>query len=152
MESQERLGEVPDAIRSKIDAVAADYHAATGKTLTVTDGMRTPSDQAERVYYKFSHGDFGTYRGTQGAELARLYRAGIASGKSRSQILAAMAGVIEHHLKQGHPISKHLLGMGVDFRVSDLNQTEKDALRNAIRNNGGKPLDEGIPPHTHASF
>lgn len=143
---------IPDAIHGKVDAIASDYHAVTGKTLTVTDGMRTPSDQAKRVYYKFSHGDFQTYRGAQGAELARLYRAGITSGKSKSQILSAMAGVINHHLKQGLPISKHLLGMGVDFRVSDLNQTEKDALRIAIRNNGGKPLDEGIPPHIHASF
>ncbi|WP_421837334.1 hypothetical protein [Novosphingobium sp.] len=143
---------IPDAIRRKIDAVAADYHAATGKTLTVTDGMRTPIDQAERIYYKFSYGDFRTYRGAQGAELARLYRGGIASGKSKSQILAGMAAVVDLHLKQGRPISKHLLGMGLDFRVSDMNQTERDALRNAVRNNGGKPLDEGIPPHIHASF
>ncbi len=143
---------IPDAIRGKIDAVAADYHAATGKTLIVTDGMRTPIDQAERIYYKFSHGDFGTYRGAQGAELARLYRSGIASGKSKNQILAGMEGVIDRHLKIGQPISKHLLGREVDFRISEMNTTDREALIKAIRENNGIPKPEGVPPHIHASF
>ncbi|MBX9885708.1 MAG: hypothetical protein K2X68_12130 [Novosphingobium sp.] len=143
---------IPEKIRSKIDAVAADYHAATGKTLTVTDGVRTPMDQAERIYYKFSHGDFHTYPGPQGAEMAKIYRTGVASGKSKSQILDEMATAVERHFRKGHPISKHLLGKGVDFRVSDIGRSDLNVLLRAIRRNGGTPKTEGVPPHIHASF
>jgi hypothetical protein len=143
---------IPEKIRSKIDAVAADYHAATGKTLTVTDGVRTPMDQAERIYYKLSHGDFHTYKGPQGAEMAKIYRTGAASGKSKSQILSDMAATIDSNFRNGHPISKHLLGKGVDFRVSDMSYAGRNALESAIRRNGGTPKLEGIPPHIHASF
>lgn len=123
---------IPEQIRSKIDAVAADYHAATGKTLTVTDGVRTPMDQAERIYYKFSHGDFHTYKGPQGAEIAKIYRTGTASGKSKNEILSEMANAIDRNFKQGRPISKHLLGRGVDFRVSDMTPAGRGALESAI--------------------
>ncbi|MFM9934588.1 MAG: hypothetical protein ACKVOL_00155 [Novosphingobium sp.] len=143
---------IPEKIRGKIDAVAADYHAATGKTLTVTDGVRTPMDQAQRIYYKFSHGDYGTYKGAQGAELKIIYQKGISDGKSKSQVLSDMAAAIDRNLKKGPPISKHLLGRGVDFRVSDMNSADKVALEHAIRRNGGAPLKEGVPPHIHASF
>ena len=143
---------VPDSIRGKIDQVAKDYHAATGQTLVVTDGARTPHDQAERIYYKFSHGDFSTYKSPQADQLAAVYRQGRASGKSRSQILNDMAAIIDHHFRNGHPISKHLLGMGVDFRTKDMTLAQKQALQRAIKKNGGSPLDEGVPRHIHASF
>lgn len=103
---------VPDKISSKIDAVANDYHAETGKTLTVTDGVRTPRDQAERMYYKYSHGDFSTYKGPQGAQIAAIYRKGVADGKSPSQILDDMTATIDRNLQDGNAISKHLYGRG----------------------------------------
>ena len=143
---------VPSSIRGKVDQVAEDYHAATGRTLTVTDGARTPQDQAERIYYKFSHGDFRTYKGPQAAQIADAYRQGKAKGKSRSQILSDMSAIIDRHNRNGKPVSKHLERRGVDFRTRDMTAAQQAALEYAIKKHGGKPLKEGVPFHIHASF
>lgn len=143
---------VPGGITAKIDQVAEDYHAATGQTLVVTDGGRTPHDQAERIYYKFSHGDFSTYKSPQADQLAAVYRRGRANGKPQSQILSDMSEIIDWHFRNAKPISKHLLGRGVDFRTRDMTLAHQEALKNAIRKNGGKIQKEGVPPHIHASF
>jgi LysM repeat protein len=143
---------VPSSIRAKVDQVAEDYHAATGRTLTVTDGARTPQDQAERMYYKFSHGDFRTYKGPQAAQIADAYRQGKTKGKSRSQILSDMSAIIDRHNRNGQPVSKHLLSRGVDFRTRDMTAAQQAALEDAVKKHGGKIRVEGIPPHTHASF
>ena len=143
---------VPSSIRAKVDQVAEDYHAATGRTLTVTDGARTPQDQAERMYYKFSHGDFGTYTGAPAAQIADAYRQGKAKGKSRSQILSAMSAIIDRHNRNGKPVSKHLLGRGVDFRTRDMTAAQQEALEYAIKKHGGTIKAEGVPRHIHASF
>ena len=143
---------VPSSIRAKVDRVAEDYHAATGRTLTVTDGARTPQDQAERMYYKFSHGDFRTYKGPQAAQIADAYRQGKAKGKSRSQILSDMSAIIDRHNRNGQPVSKHLERRGVDFRTRDMTAAQQEALEYAIKKHGGVPLPEGVPRHIHASF
>jgi hypothetical protein len=131
---------------------AAKAPDGSGQTLVVTDGARTPQDQAERIYYKFSHGDFSTYKSAQADQLAAVYRRGRANGKPQSQILSDMSEIIDWHFRNAKPISKHLLGRGVDFRTRDMTLAHQEALKNAIRKNGGKIQKEGVPPHIHASF
>lgn len=143
---------VSNNIMKKVDQVAEDYHAATGQTLIVTDGARTPRDQAERMYYKYSHGDFSTYKGAQAARIANIYRQGKAKGKLQSQILDDMTVTIHRNLQNGYPISRHLLGRGVDFRTRDMTSAQIKILENAIKENGGRALKEGVPKHIHASF
>lgn len=140
------------AVTRKIDALALDFFTERSKVLTVTDGNRTPLNQAERMYYKFSNGDFTTYRGPQGAELAEVYRAGAKAEKSREEIIAAMAETIAANLKLGKVVSKHLLNNAADFSIRGLTPSDIRYLRAAISRQGGISLQEGIPPHIHASF
>ncbi len=75
--AKNRTVKVPDRIRANVDNVAKAFNKATGKDLVVTDGMRTPMDQAKRMYYKYSHGDFKTYKGHLGHLIANIYRDGV---------------------------------------------------------------------------
>ena len=143
---------IPEKIRSKVDGIAKDYNATTGKALTVTDGSRTPRDQAERMLYKYNQGDFSNYKGLQGAKIADIYRQGIANGKSISDILDNMTSAIDRNFQNGNAISKHLYNRVVDFSVCGMTTGNKAVIRDAIRQNGGIPLPEVIPPHIHASF
>jgi len=143
---------VPDQIRSKLDAVAKAFHDATGKVLVVTDGARTPEQQAERMYYKYAHGDFRTYRGNFAAKIANAYREGVKNNLSRDQILTKMAAIVTDSVNANQPISYHLANRAVDFSSKYLSSVDKSVLKLIIAKNGGVPLHEGVPEHIHATF
>ncbi len=143
---------VPDRVRDKVDGVAKEFNKATGKDLVVTDGMRMPLDQAKRMFYKFKHCDFKTYKGHLGSLIAKIYRDGVKNKDDDNKITQDMADEIDRNLRLGHYVSYHLVNRAVDFSVRHLSPKEQKALHSAIKNNGGKILHESVPPHVHANF
>jgi hypothetical protein len=143
---------VPETLKPKIDAVASDYHAATGKTLVLTDGIRKPHDQASGMYYKFSHGDFHTYGGDTTRHVAEVYRDGARRGRSRAETINRMADEIKRRITPAHPLSRHLFGQGIDFSVRGMTRADIEVLKRAIKKHDGQVIHENVPPHVHGSF
>jgi len=143
---------VPDRVRDKVDGVAKAFNKATGKDLVVTDGMRMPLDQAKRMFYKFKHGDFKTYKGHVSSLISKIYHDGVKNKDSDAKITQDMADEIDRNLRLAHAVSNHLVNRAVDFSVRNLTPKEQGELKSAIKKNGGRPLHEGVPPHIHASF
>jgi hypothetical protein len=143
---------VSPGIEDRINSVAQDFYNRTGKNLIATDGNRTPADQAQRMYDKFIDGDNTTYRGPAGQEIRSIFDSGFSAGLDKSKIIANMTSRIQQQLANGHPVSNHLLDRGVDFHTGDLSDAEKQILNEAVRRNSGRFLQEGVHPHTHASF
>jgi hypothetical protein len=134
------------------ESVGREFNQKTGRNLVVTGGARTPARQAEVMYDKFRDGDRSTYPGPSGREIQEIYDRGTADGQTREQILQNMATTIQSQKDAGHPVSRHLDDQALDFRSYKLNDREKAVLQDAIRNNAGIPLVEGIPQHIHGSF
>lgn len=141
----------PD-MEGKVGPVAQQFYDRTARDLVVTDGYRTPADQAQRMFDKFKKGDNGVYVGPSGREIRSIYDAGIASGADKSAILRKMGFKIGEQLTNGHPVSRHLEDQGVDFQDKYLTPQQRSILGGIIRDNAGIPLSEGIPRHMHVSF
>jgi hypothetical protein len=139
-------------VREKMDPIAQEFYDRTGKNLVATDGNRTPAIQAQRMYDKFTGGDTTTYHGPAGREIRSIFDHGHATGLDKKTIVANMTARIQQQLAGGHPVSNHLLDRGVDFHDKDFSPAERQILGDIIRRNSGRPLREGVPPHTHASF
>jgi hypothetical protein len=139
-------------MEGKVDPVAQQFYSRTGRDLVATDGYRTPTDQAQRMFDKFKKGDNTTYPGPSGQTIRSVYDAGMAAGTDKATILNQMSSKIGEQMTNGHPVSRHLNHQAVDFRDAELTPQQKGILGGLIRNNAGISLPEGIPPHMHASF
>jgi hypothetical protein len=139
-------------MEGKIDPVAQEFYDRTARDLVVTDGHRTPADQAQRMYDKFAKGDKTTYVGPSGREIRSIYDTGMAGGMDKVTILNNMSSKIGEQMTNGHFVSKHLQDRAVDFQDMYLTPQQRDILGSIIRSNAGIALPEGIPRHTHASF
>lgn len=137
---------------SKVSDTADNFNEKTGKKLVVTDGERTPKDQAKRMAYKIANGAGVKEYGNKNAANAILaaYTNAVANG---ADPVAAMAEKIQEQVSEGVYISRHLSGAGADFRDRDLSQKDKSNLRESAVEAGAKNvLREGIPPHTHVEY
>ena len=136
----------------KVSDTADNYFDKTGKRLVVTDGVRTPQDQAARMHYKITHGaGLREYRNRTAAnEIMQSYRDAIANG---TDAVSAMASTIQNQMDRGIYISRHLRGTGADFRDRDMSGQERSILRSSAFDAGAaNVLREGIPPHTHVEY
>jgi hypothetical protein len=147
---------LPEDIASKVVEVADAYHAATGKKLTITDGVRGVAEQASAIYKKIV-ADGATAVKTLYAnktliqEIIDAYN----SAKTKADRISAMTTTIQNQVDQGQYISKHLIGDAVDIQSRGLTAKQKTALRNAAENAGGKLVNEtgsAAGPHYHLQF
>lgn len=136
----------------KLIKIAADYHAATGKSLTITDGNRTALEQAYMMIRQIKKGEIGLYTQKQAAaEVKKVYDAGRANGKSDEQIAQDIGKVIQNQMdSQGVFISRHLRNRGADIRSRDMTPKERSAFNQAAKKHGVEVLKEG--DHLHLQF
>ncbi|MFH2057074.1 MAG: hypothetical protein ABIJ61_14035, partial [bacterium] len=104
-----------DYLETRIAEIAARFRALTELKLVVTDGLRTPAQQAKLLHSRLSRGArLDIYRNQKLAgELAEVFAA---SRSSESETIAALTAVIEAQVAKGEFISKHLTGRAVDVR------------------------------------
>jgi len=136
----------------KLTKIAADYHIATGKTLTITDGDRTPLEQAYMMIRQIRKGELGLYTQKQAAaEVKKVYDAGMIAKKNDNQIAQDIEKVIQKQIdKQGIYISRHLRNRGADVRSRDMSVKERTAFKQAATKHGVEVLKEG--DHLHLQF
>lgn len=132
-------------VRQRMSQIADEYHRLTGKNLTITDGDRTPSEQADRMFSRFRGGNFGGYRNRPLLnEVIAAYREGERRGESPTQIRDRMAQTIQNQVNRGDHISRHLVGQGADVRISDMSASDRAAFLRAVATVGGATkLNEG---------
>ena len=111
--------------------------------LFVTSATRTPASQVRAMFTKIELGD----------NLKAIYK-----NQAFAQSIidaypnetAAIDIVAEYAAGGGG--STHLRGLGVDFRTRDKSQEQIDAIMQAVKDLGAKPLYESTPPHIHVSI
>lgn len=132
-------------VRAKMSQVADEYFNRTGKDLVLTDGNRTPHDQAQRIYDKIQHRGEHIYTNKKAlAEIKAAYNEGAQRGESREQIVGRMSRVIQNQANSGTYISKHLSGQGADVRIKLMSATDREAFRQSVAKIGGaRILNEG---------
>ena len=147
---------VPARIAAKVEKVASEFLAKRGKRLVITDGVRTPEDQAILILAKLnSDGEKKTKSlYGNGKNIKAIIKAAKAETLPQRR-LEAVTAVIQAQVDSGKYVSKHLMDSGVDVRTSGLSKRDLKVLREIISANGGKPLPEpntGTGPHDHVSF
>lgn len=146
---------LPSKVEDRIKQVAARYHKATGKTLTVTSGTRDASSQAEAIYDKLSAGDdvVKLYKNKDAVlELKAVFDRGRSAKDDKDTIVARMAKAIRAQVKRGVFISAHLRSGAADIRSVDMTSSEKEAFIEAARKSGLRVLAETTPPHFHVQL
>jgi len=134
------------------------FFTATGTQLTITDGDRNPARQAAEMYQEFQRangpGVYGT--GERASEVKAVYdqvmtdTAPIPAGQREEAAKNAMAAVITRQVANGMPVSRHLVGQGVDVKSAGFTNEQYLHLFFAIREADGMILFEG--DHIHVSF
>ena len=145
---------IPKAGAERINEIATDFRAATGRTLNVNSGFRTPLSQADAMYEKFARGGDGReYRDQKAlSEIKTAYDQGRRSRATRPETVNAMAGAIQAQMDSGVHISRHLVGGALDLQTKNLTAAQLTVLGAALKRQGITPLKEGIPPHWHIQF
>lgn len=148
-----------DQMRDAVGRLADEYHRRTGADLTLTDGNRTPADQAARMYYRLTHPDgvhadpLWDYRNRRAVEqIRRAYRDAVAAGKTPAEVQQAMTDVIQQQVDSRPPtyVSAHLREGGVDIRLRDMTAAQRQAFRESVAATGEFTVhQEGNPPHWH---
>jgi hypothetical protein len=135
----------------KLTKIAADYHQATGKSLTITDGNRTAAEQAFLMIPQIEKGKFHLYTNKQAAsEVKKVYDAGKASRKSREQIVQDITPVIQNQINNNIFLSRHLRNRGADVRFYDMSGKEKAVFLQIAKKYGGAVVIED--DHYHMQF
>lgn len=143
-----------DEAQQAASSIAKDYNAATGSDIVVTDGSRTPDNQAQRMYSKLVQGDnLAVYTNKQALQpIVDAYNSGTQAGLTPQQIQSNMTSVIQSQVDQGTYVSRHLQSGAFDVRMSDMTPQQQAAFRTAVQANGGTVVTEAIPPHFHVQF
>jgi hypothetical protein len=149
--------DVPNHLRPRLSELADRYYEATGKKLTVTDGVRTAQDQAQRVLERIE--DKGMedtltfYRDSEG--IKRVVEA-YGSQETAEGRLEAMAKVIKERAEQGKYLSNHLPGNSLDIRSNDMTSDETKVFKRLFDGREGIELSDhtlrGVHPHYHLDF
>lgn len=141
---------------SKVAAIAAEYHAETGKCITINSGTRTALSQASAMYTVFNIGGAKeTHKYRARAQADRLYEVfsnGRKTGSSKSAVVAAMAEEIKTQIDAGVYISLHLRANAVDVRSIDMNASEMTVFRRVATRHASSVLLEKSPRHWHLQF
>jgi hypothetical protein len=150
-----------DEVRRAVGNLADAYHSETGQNITVTDGNRTPADQADRMATRLESGQrlVGFYTDRQAAtELEQAYRQATSTGGSPAEVRAAMSETIQNQIDRGVYVSDHLREGAVDVRSRGM--TDPEAFQRLAGEQGFRVLDErtlrdGRPsprPHFHLEY
>jgi len=148
--------QMSSAVEKRMGEIADAYHKKTGKSIVLTSGTRSASEQADAMYNKIKLGDDVSklYKNkTAVAEIKTAYDQGVAAKKTEAQIRADMTSVIQKQVDSGTYISRHLRAGGVDVRTKDMSAAEKSAFREAVAGmKGVTVIEEKKPPHFHLQF
>lgn len=141
-------------LRRQVAKTASRFCEATGKQITVTDGLRTPQDQAfELLEILKLDPDLSVYRNRAAAlEISREYLRSVAEGLDHQEIVARLNEIITRQMSQGVFISAHLTSLAVDVRCRDMSPTERTIFREIASQTATKVLLESHPPHFHLEF
>ena len=119
--------------------------------LVITDGKRTSSVQAARLWSKYQKGTWvnGKWYGPGFGALYALYRADwiIAKLEALGPDQAAWARELESLAQQGYYLSDHQRDDAVDFRTRGVSDADRAAIIAAAQAIGAKAVDEG--DHIH---
>jgi hypothetical protein len=137
----------------KAREIADAYFKETGKDIVITDGIRTPTDQAARFYDKLQDGEsMSIYKNKDAAkEIEDAYTRSIQSGKGKVEVIQGMSAVIQAQVDKGVYISRHLEGHGFDVRFDGMTESQKASFIKAARLVvGADPLVEN--DHFHIQY
>ncbi|MFO0960029.1 MAG: hypothetical protein U0800_21775 [Isosphaeraceae bacterium] len=124
----------------------------------ITDGARTPRDQANAILNMSFKDDDG------GKAVSKLYSNGaniqeilaaIKSESDPSKLLDKVTDVIQGQVDRGKFISGHLMQNSVDIQSRGLSAKDVATLKELVLKSGGKFLDETkakAGPHYHVTF
>jgi hypothetical protein len=147
--------EMPAAIRTRVEELAAAFRRTTGRGLVITDGTRRPEVQAELMLRNLERGDdiVRNYANKSAARaVAEAYAQARAGG--RGAALAALTTVIRAQVAAGDYVSKHLREGAVDVRCTGLDKRERATLKRLAKARGIAVVDESrtSTPHYHLNF
>jgi hypothetical protein len=142
---------LPPIVEKKVNEVADAFFNLTNKKIVITDGTRTPQQQALQVYNKILANDLGIYINHKAAnEIKAAFDLAKSRGKAKADILNAMAAVIAKQVERKVFISRHLTGRAFDVRNIDMTPNQQNIFKQVIQTLGGMTvLPEGKPPHFH---
>jgi HK97 family phage portal protein len=148
--------EIPPQTHEKVNEMAKQFTAKTGKSFTVISGLRSSHKQANAMYVKFSSGSLGNdYRNkTARAQIYNVYVTGQHSKQAPAATIAQMRQIIDKQVQQGTYISLHMTGRAIDIRTKGKGYTASDKahLRAAAASQGGQFHPEPRPEHIHVQF
>jgi choice-of-anchor C domain-containing protein len=115
---------VPSFVESRLNTIAAAYYRRTREILIITDGERTPAEQALRMWEQLiqRHGEPNVRHLYKRQDLLPDIIAAFNSHQSKEDQLAAMTAVIESQVADGEFISLHLAGKAIDIGSTGVNR------------------------------
>lgn len=145
---------LPPAVEKKVNEIADAFFSRTARKIVITDGTRTPAQQALQVYNKILKNELTIYTNHAAAnEIKAAYDRAKSQGKPKAEVLKAMTAVIEGQVARGDLISRHLSGRAFDVRNKDMTPKLQDVFKQVAQTVGGVTvLPEGNPPHFHVQL
>src|SRR4051794_19252577 len=106
---------LPPAVEKKGKEIADAFFNITGKKIVITDGSRTAAEQAVQVFNKIIAHDLTIYLNHKAAnEIKVAFDLARSQGKPKSEVLKAMAAVIQTQMNNKVFLSRHLTGRAFD--------------------------------------
>ncbi len=144
-------------LTAKATAVANAFYQQTGQNIVINSGYRGPQSQANAMFLKFNLEGNKTYPGPAGKQVYNTYLSAKENGLSDPEVISAMTSTIQNQVDNKVYVSKHLSGLGMDFKIQTngvmiYTPAQIVALKAAIVQAGGRVLPESAPPHIHGSF
>lgn len=149
--------EIPAPVRPRLQALAAAYRQATGKSLVITDGTRSPATQAALMLRNLERGDdiVRLYANKPAAaQVQAAWAAAKSAGLDPAAVLARITEVIADQVAAGDHVSKHLREGAVDVRSVDMSGVERRVFKRLARALDIAVVDESrtATPHFHLNF
>jgi hypothetical protein len=145
---------LPPPVEKKVGEIADAFFNLTKKKIVITDGTRTPAEQAVQVFNKIVAHELTIYTNHKAAnEIKAAFDLARSQGKSKSDTIKAMTAVIESQVERGVFISRHLTGKAFDVRNKDMTAKQQAVFKQVAQTIGGVTvLPEGKPPHFHVQL
>ncbi len=143
---------IPPKLHDRIDAIGRDFQKSTGKTMVVSSGTRSAERQADAMYWKFHGGASGSDYTNREAlkEIRDAYD--LNNRKPRTEVIAAMANVIQRQKDNNVYVSKHMIDGAFDISPKYINHQDMEKLILIARRHGAKATYEPQPKHVHIQF
>jgi hypothetical protein len=130
-----------------LQCIALDYYFSTKTKLFITDGFRTPAQQAQKLIDKMDGGDNLAIYHAPGVPVLAKYKDDHSKKKTPDVILADITAIVQAQFDSGVYISKHLVSNAFDVRQGT---TVLKLLKEAAASSNFKVLSEKFgTPHYH---